>query len=233
MHRILIIVMGLLLPAIGFAAGGGYTYPNDHIEIDWDDGPYFQSKRLDIYHQYIQRLLDTGKAYYCTCSPQELEAMRQKGMAAGGKPKYDGTCRDKGLSKEENAVVRFKAPLTGTTVLSDVIKGNIVFQNSELDDFIIARSDGTPTYNFCVVIDDLTTTGGSKFEAIEKLTAAGLKVQDVIVLIDRQSGASEALAGGVTRVVFADGRPNQPVRQALAGADRRQGDRPAVARRCG
>jgi len=126
------------------------------LRIDWDDGPYFQSKRLDIYQQYIQRLLDKEAAYYCTCSTQELEVMRQKGMAAGGKPKYDGTCRDKGLLKTAAAVVRFKAPLAGTTVLSDVIKGNIVFQNSEMDDFIIARSDGTPTYNFCVVIDDLT-----------------------------------------------------------------------------
>jgi len=126
------------------------------LRIDWDDGPYFQSKRLDIYQQYIQKLLDKGAAYYCTCSTQELEVMRQKGMAAGGKPKYDGTCRDKDLHKSADAVVRFKAPLAGTTVLSDVIKGNIVFQNSEMDDFIIARSDGTPTYNFCVVIDDLT-----------------------------------------------------------------------------
>ncbi|MDF1593613.1 MAG: glutamate--tRNA ligase [Desulfobacterales bacterium] len=126
------------------------------LGIDWDDGPYFQSKRLDIYQQYIQRLLDKEAAYYCTCSPQELEVMRQKGMAAGGKPKYDGTCREKGLLKTADAVVRFKAPLAGTTVLSDVIKGNIVFQNAEMDDFIIARSDGTPTYNFCVVVDDLT-----------------------------------------------------------------------------
>jgi len=126
------------------------------LRIDWDDGPYFQSRRLDVYRQYIRQLLDKGAAYYCTCSPQELEAMRQKGMAAGGKPKYDGTCRNKALAKSADAVVRFKAPLAGTTVLSDVIKGNIVFQNSELDDFIIARSDGTPTYNFCVVVDDLT-----------------------------------------------------------------------------
>jgi len=126
------------------------------LGIDWDDGPYFQSKRLDIYQQYIRQLIDNGKAYYCTCSPEQLEVMRQKGMAAGGKPKYDGTCREKGLAKTANAVVRFKAPLLGTTVLSDVVKGSIVFQNSELDDFVIARSDGTPTYNFCVVVDDLT-----------------------------------------------------------------------------
>lgn len=126
------------------------------LGIDWDSGPYFQTKRLEIYQEYIQRLLDSGSAYYCTCSPEELEVMRQKGMAAGGKPKYDGTCREKGLSKTKNAVVRFKAPLTGTTVLMDVVKGNIVFQNSELDDFIIARGDGMPTYNFCVVVDDIT-----------------------------------------------------------------------------
>lgn len=124
--------------------------------IDWDSGPYFQTKRLEIYQEYIQHLLENGSAYYCTCSPEELEVMRQKGMAAGGKPKYDGTCREKGLSKTKNAVVRFKAPLTGTTVLMDVVKGNIVFQNSELDDFIIARGDGMPTYNFCVVVDDIT-----------------------------------------------------------------------------
>lgn len=126
------------------------------LEIDWDDGPYFQSKRLHIYQEYIQKLLESGHAYYCTCSPEEIEVMRKRGMASGGKPKYDGTCRDKGLAKKDAAVVRFKAPLMGTTVLEDVIKGNIAFQNSELDDFIIARSDGTPTYNFVVVVDDLT-----------------------------------------------------------------------------
>ncbi len=126
------------------------------LGIDWDDGPYFQSKRYDIYREYIQRLVDTGQAYYCTCSPEKIEDMRKKAMAAGGKPKYDGTCREKGLSRTENAVIRFKAPLAGTTVLEDVIKKNIVFQNTELDDFIIQRSDGTPTYNLAVVVDDIT-----------------------------------------------------------------------------
>ena len=77
-------------------------------------------------------------------------------MQSGGKPRYDGTCREKGLPKTDNAVVRFKAPLSGTTVVEDVIKGNIVFQNEELDDFVICRSDGTPTYNFAVVVDDIT-----------------------------------------------------------------------------
>jgi glutamyl-tRNA synthetase len=82
--------------------------------------------------------------------------MRKKAMAAGGKPKYDGSCREKGRLKTEGAVIRFKSPLTGTTVLEDVVKGNIAFQNQELDDFIIQRSDGMPTYNFAVVVDDIT-----------------------------------------------------------------------------
>jgi glutamyl-tRNA synthetase len=124
--------------------------------IDWDEGPYFQSQRLEIYRQFIQNLLDDDRAYYCTCSPEKLEEMRSKAMATGGKPKYDGTCREKQLKKSPTAVVRFKSPLSGTTVVEDVVKGNIVFQNDELDDFIIARSDGTPTYNFVVVVDDIT-----------------------------------------------------------------------------
>jgi len=126
------------------------------LGIDWDEGPYFQTQRFDIYREYIQKLLDSGHAYYCTCSPEQIDAMRQKAMASGGKPRYDGTCREKGLSKSDDAVVRFKAPLSGTTVVEDVIKGNIVFQNDELDDFVVCRSDGTPTYNFVVVVDDIT-----------------------------------------------------------------------------
>ena len=126
------------------------------LGIDWDKGPFFQSQRFNIYTEYIQKLLDTGFAYYCTCSPEKLDEIRKKAMEVGGKPKYDGTCRDKGLSKTDTAVIRFKAPVSGITVLEDVIKGNIVFQNEELDDFIIARSDGSPTYNFVVVVDDIT-----------------------------------------------------------------------------
>jgi len=126
------------------------------LGIDWDEGPFFQSQRLRIYQEHIEKLLDSGHAYYCTCSPERLDSMRSRAMAAGGKPKYDGTCRDLGLVKSDRAVVRFKAPLHGTTVLDDVVKGDIVFQNDELDDFIIARSDGSPTYNFVVVVDDLT-----------------------------------------------------------------------------
>ncbi|BBO76415.1 glutamate--tRNA ligase [Desulfosarcina widdelii] len=128
----------------------------DWLELDWDEGPYFQSRRFDIYREHLDKLLASGDAYYCTCTPEEVEAMRKKAMAEGGKPKYDGRCRERGLPKSDNAVIRFKSPLTGTTTVEDVIKGNIVFQNSEQDDFVICRSDGTPTYNFVVVVDDIT-----------------------------------------------------------------------------
>ncbi|MGD9137643.1 MAG: glutamate--tRNA ligase [Desulfobacterales bacterium] len=126
------------------------------LNIDWDEGPYFQTQRFDIYNDYIQKIIASGNAYYCTCSPEQIDKMRQKAMAEGEKPRYDGTCRDKGLAKTDNAVVRFKAPRSGTTVVEDVIKGNIVFQNHELDDFVVCRSDGSPTYNFVVVVDDIT-----------------------------------------------------------------------------
>lgn len=126
------------------------------LGIDWDEGPYFQSERFPVYKEYLDRLVDSGHAYYCTCTPEQVEAMRKKAMALGGKPKYDGSCREKNLPKAEGAVIRFKAPFMGTTVLEDVVKGNIVFQNQELDDFIIQRSDGMPTYNFAVVVDDIT-----------------------------------------------------------------------------
>lgn len=126
------------------------------LGIDWDEGPYFQSKRFDIYIEYIQKLINSGNAYYCTCSPEKLEDMRKIAMATGKKPKYDGTCREKSLKNSDNAVVRMKAPLIGTTVVRDVIKGDIVFQNTELDDFVLRRSDGTPTYNLAVVVDDIT-----------------------------------------------------------------------------
>ena len=125
------------------------------LGIDWDEGPYFQTQRFDIYREYIQKLLDAGHAYHCTCTPGQIDAMRQQARATGAKPRYDGTCREKGLGSDK-AVVRFKAPLSGTTVVEDVIKGNMVFQNDELDDFVICRSDGTPTYNFVVVVDDIT-----------------------------------------------------------------------------
>lgn len=126
------------------------------LNIDWDEGPFYQSERADIYNQYMQKLIDNGHAYYCTCSPEQIEEMRTKAKAEGSKPRYDGTCREKNLGPQPDAVIRFKTNYAGTTTIDDAVKGPIVFQNSELDDFVLFRSDGTPTYNFAAVVDDIT-----------------------------------------------------------------------------
>lgn len=124
------------------------------LGLNWDEGPYFQAERVGLHREMVQKLLDEGKAYYCTCTPDELENKRKAALAAGKKPKYDGTCRDRGLKKTPGSVVRFRGAQTGMTVVEDLIKGNILFNNEELDDLIIERGDGYPTYNFAVVIDD-------------------------------------------------------------------------------
>src|ERR1700689_3106315 len=121
-----------------------------------DEGPFYQTKRFDRYKDVIEELLATGKAYRCYCSKAELEQMRAQQIARGEKPRYDGRWRERqGAPPGAASVVRFKNPLTGEVVVDDVVHGRVVFQNSELDDLIIARSDGTPTYNFCVVVDDM------------------------------------------------------------------------------
>jgi glutamyl-tRNA synthetase len=124
--------------------------------LDPDEGPFFQTKRFGRYKEVIEELLASGKAYRCYCSKEELEQMRAQQVARGEKPRYDGRWRERTDSMPGVApVVRFKNPLTGEVVVDDVVHGPVVFQNSELDDLIIARSDGTPTYNFCVVVDDM------------------------------------------------------------------------------
>jgi glutamyl-tRNA synthetase len=125
------------------------------LGLDWDEGPYFQSERDTLYQPGIERLLSEEKAYRCYCSPEELERKRKEAQARGEKPKYDGTCRGKNLPmRDEPYVVRFLTPKSGATEFTDLVKGKIRFENSELDDLIIRRSDGSPTYNFTVVIDD-------------------------------------------------------------------------------
>ncbi len=121
-----------------------------------DEGPFFQTKRFGRYKDVIDEMLATGKAYRCYCTREELEQMRAEQTARGEKPRYDGRWRERTDSLPGAPfVVRFKNPLTGEAVVDDVVHGRVVFQNSELDDLIIARSDGTPTYNFCVVVDDM------------------------------------------------------------------------------
>jgi glutamyl-tRNA synthetase len=126
------------------------------LGIDWDEGPYFQSRRYPVYQEMVERLLSTGKAYYCHCTPEELDARRKAAKALGLKPKYDGKCREKGLGPGPNAVVRLKSPRSGKTVFHDLVKGSISFQNEELDDLVLWRSDGSPTYHLAVVVDDIT-----------------------------------------------------------------------------
>jgi glutamyl-tRNA synthetase len=126
------------------------------LGLDWDEGPYRQTDRLDIYKDYIDKLLAEGKAYRCYCTPEELEERRKAALAKGESPRYDGRCRDlKEPPEGKPFSVRFRMPQVGSIVVEDMIKGNITFENSQLDDLIIMRSDGTPTYNLVVVVDDV------------------------------------------------------------------------------
>jgi len=121
------------------------------LGLDHDGEIVFQSTRADRHNAVIDRLIETGHAYYCRCSKEDVDAMREKAMKEGRKPKYDGTCRDKGLT---SGVVRLKAPQEGATGFDDMVKGFISVENSEMDDMILRRTDGTPTYNLAVVVDD-------------------------------------------------------------------------------
>ena len=124
------------------------------IGLSPDLEPINQSERNDIYTAAAQKLIDSNQAYYCDCSVEELDQMRAEQQSQGQKPQYDGRSRDKNLSKAENTVLRLKTPLEGEVVVNDYVRGDIVFNNSELDDLIILRSDGSPTYHLCNVVDD-------------------------------------------------------------------------------
>ncbi|HCE69449.1 MAG: glutamate--tRNA ligase [Geobacteraceae bacterium GWC2_55_20] len=124
------------------------------LGLEWDEGPFYQSDNFELYKEHVRKLLDEGKAYKCFCSADELERKRELAMKEGRKPKYDGTCRDRTDQPDAPHVVRFRAPQGGEVAFDDLIKGRIAFPAEELDDLVIQRTDGTPTYNFCVVIDD-------------------------------------------------------------------------------
>jgi len=127
------------------------------LKLDYDEGPYYQSQRSNRYKEVIEQLIETGNAYYCYCTKEELDIMREEAIKRGEKPKYDGFWRDRNESAPNDVqpVVRFKNPLQGQVVINDLVQGKVVFENKELDDLIIARSDGSPTYNLTVVVDDM------------------------------------------------------------------------------
>lgn len=139
------------------------------LGLDWDEGPniggnygpYFQTERLAIHQKYAKQLVDEGKAYYCFCTPEELDKKRKEAAARKEAPRYDGTCRKlseeqikKHLESGRKGVVRFRLPTTGETIVEDMIRGKVKFQNNLLDDFVILKSDGFPTYNFACILDD-------------------------------------------------------------------------------
>ena len=125
------------------------------LGLNADEGPFYQSQRFDRYRAVTDQWLSEGKAYHCYCSKEELAELREQQMNAGDRVRYDGRCRDRTQVRDGvDPVVRFKNPVDGEVVVNDQVRGRVVFQNAQLDDLIIARSDGTPTYNFTVVIDD-------------------------------------------------------------------------------
>jgi glutamyl-tRNA synthetase len=126
------------------------------LGLEPDEGPYFQTVRFPRYREVIAQLLAEGKAYRCYCTKEELEQLRAEQMARKEKPRYDGRWRDRSDARAGiEPVIRFKNPLEGEVVVHDLVHGDVTFKNTELDDLIIARADGTPTYNFCVVVDDM------------------------------------------------------------------------------
>src|SRR4026209_768549 len=125
------------------------------VGLDWDEGPFRQTERMDLYRSHAMQLLEKGQAYWCVCKAEELDARRKDAESKGHSPKYDGRCRDGGHTNSTgDTALRFRAPQVGETVVDDLIKGKILFDNNVLDDLIILRSNGYPTYNFSVVVDD-------------------------------------------------------------------------------
>ncbi|MFN3505114.1 MAG: glutamate--tRNA ligase [Caldimicrobium sp.] len=126
------------------------------LGLVWDEGPYYQSMRLVLYQEYAKKLYEEGRAYYCECSKEVLEEKKKALLERGLKPRYDGTCREKNLPPGPGRALRIKVLNPTEVVVEDLLRGKIIFPPDEIDDFIILRSDGTPTYQFAVVIDDIT-----------------------------------------------------------------------------
>ena len=169
------------------------------LGIDWDEGPYFQTQRYDIYNEYIEKLVTSGHAYNCSCTQDEVNAMREEARANGKNPQYNGHCRNLNLPKSDNTVVRLKTPATGVTLVEDVVKGNTAFQNAEIDDFIIQRSNGVAMYNLAVVVDDLTMNINTIIRGDDHLVNTPKQI-----LIYQALGADLPLFGHVPMVLGED-----------------------------
>ena len=174
------------------------------LGLDWDEGPIFQSDRFERYREQIRRLLEQGHAYHCYCSRERLEALRERQRAHGEKPRYDGRCRDggaRGGREDAPPVVRFRNPLRGEVVVEDAIKGSISFANAELDDFVIARADGTPTYNFTVVVDDLDLEISHVIRGDDHVNNTPRQIN-----VLRALGGTEPVYAHVPMILAADGK---------------------------
>jgi glutamyl-tRNA synthetase len=171
------------------------------LGLNHDEGPFYQTRRMDRYAEVIQQFLASGHAYHCYCTKEELEAMRARQMAAKQKPRYDGTCRGRTTPRAGiDPVVRFRNPLEGLVVVEDVIHGNVAFDNAELDDLIIARSDGSPTYNFCVVVDDMDMKVTHVIRGDDHLNNTPRQINML-----RALGATPPVYGHVPMILGADG----------------------------
>jgi len=124
------------------------------LGLEYDEGPFYQTHRFERYNEVIGQLMDKGQAYRCVCSKERLEAVREQQMARNEKPRYDGHCREREISADQPHVIRFRNPLDGEVVIDDLVRGRVVISNCELDDLVIRRTDGAPTYNLTVVVDD-------------------------------------------------------------------------------
>ncbi|MDR0826753.1 MAG: glutamate--tRNA ligase [Desulfovibrio sp.] len=169
------------------------------LKLDWDGEPVFQRARFDLYNENIERLLANGHAYWCKCSPEEVEAMREKARAEGKKPRYDGHCRHLNLGPGPGRVVRLAAPQEDRVAFADMVKGNLSFEASELDDMVLRRADGSPTYNFSVVVDDIAMQVSHVLRGDDHVNNTPRQI-----LIYRALGADLPVFGHVPMILGAD-----------------------------
>jgi glutamyl-tRNA synthetase len=171
------------------------------LGIDYDEGPFFQSRRLELYAERTKQLIEGGHAYFCFCSAEELEAKRASAQAAGHRPVYDRRCRDLGRrpTEGERPVVRLRCPLSGETVVDDMVRGHVMFDNAELDDLILVRSDGSPTFHLTVVVDDIAMGITHVLRGEDHLTNTPRQIQ-----IYRGLGAKPPRFGHLSLIVGTD-----------------------------